>query len=584
MEVLYKKVFNDYETVFHKPHCEVNLKDRLKNKLVDSNESPLIKQITIKTQGLTNRGGGNWYHDEKKTDEKTLKNNYNNLLCSINSRRCIIVVEKNEKKIAIKIFRNHFNRVVGQKFFRKETQLTFLTYRYDDGALFYGEMFNYHKKRKFHKSVRRFTFGCRDIIEDFTKDIRRYFQIYGNILTLSESYKDAMDTFICDVIKNNGDIVNRPAKEFFYKSFLNKNGIKYSNNFMVFSDLNYTRLLKKDFIKYNFKLIDVIMSKYGFSGKKIKRILHKVNSFNSETYLWALQFFGEKFVNSQDDYILKLMFENRLILNQSPIEFSTTEKNNTFEIFKLVLFGSIDTYTFNDHIRFYHFLNEFEKIRWNSTDYESFNDEHYQLSEKFNSYIQGNFNRGYNQYFIHDVEHVILGKEHAYTPKVLIDSKDYFEESSYQSNCVRTYIKQPSSLIISLRRSDGDRATIEYEINSSDGKNFNLKRTQTLGRFNDDLDDSWNRPISLLDERVYFLNDSGMFDEITIRSNNPHNNIESNIQIVDDWKGKDLGQRDLKPINRYRLKWRDDRIDKLNRGFGLVNTPNPIEFELDEEF
>lgn len=570
MDVLYKKVFDNYDTIFYKPQCEINLTDRLKNRLIPNNE---FKTPNTKISEVSNNGG--WYYDKTSNDEEILKGNYNNLLCSIHSRRCTIVVEKNEKKIALKIFHNTFTRNVGVKYFRKNTQLTFLSYRYKDGALFYGEMFDYHKKRKYRKSIRRFTFGSRDIIQDINYELRKVYNSHFDF-----DYRTVMDTFIHDTIKSNGEVVDTPTKKIFYKSFLNKNGIKYSNNFMSFVDLSYPSLLRKDFTKNNFKLIDTVMFKYGLSGKKIKRILHKVNLFRTDTYLWALQFFGERFINSQHDDTLIKMFEKSLSLSISPVEFTMTERRNAFEIFKLVLSDSIDINVFKDHIKFYRFLNEFENIKWESCSYDHFNEEHYKLSEKYDSYTQGNFNRGYNKYFVHDVEHVILGENYYYNPKILTKSKDYYEESSYQSNCVRTYVKTPESLIISLRRNNGDRATIEYDIRSLDGKNLTLKRVQTLGKFNSTLDESWDKSISLLDDRVYHLSDSGIFDEVSIESNQ-HYNLKTGIKIVDGWNKNKSPL--ITPVKRYRIEWEDSRIYKLNRVDDFYDSFNLPEFILHDD-
>jgi hypothetical protein len=355
--------------------------------------------------------------------------------------------------------------------------------------------------------------------------------------------------------------------------FLDKQGIKYPNNFMVFSELYHPTIVKKDYLKNDYKFIDALMSKYGFKGKKIKRVLHKVKSFDTNVYLWSLQFFGEKFVNSQDDYIIKKMFEVNFTLNQSPIELTTSEKNNVFNVFTQVLIGTININTFQDHIRFYSYLNRYEKVKWNSKTYDEFNDEHYEFSEKYNEYTIGNFNRNYNKEFIKKVEEVILDKDHYYKPKVLLKSVEYNEESSHQSNCVRTYIKSPDSLIVSLRRDNNDRATIEYRITSLNGKDFDLNRVQTLGRFNNRLGDTWNRSVSLLDDRVYSLVSEGLFDTLTITTENKLNNITSEVNAVDRWLN--LKDNELKPKNRYTLKWSDDRMYEIN---GVNDIPE-IDFD-----
>lgn len=568
MEVIYKKIFNNCETHFYKPYSELE-PPKPKNEDDDIfGLSPVPSRISTVR--------GKWNYESSAKGEEILKENYNNLLADIHAHRVTIVVEKDEKKVAIKVFENVFLRRVGEKFFRKTTSLNFMSYRFKDGALFYGEMYNYHKKRKYRKKIRRFTFGQKDIIGEWYSFVKRVYSRSSNQVISVEDNVAALKSFVYEVHKNNNREIEGKLSESFYKVFLDKQGIKYPNNFMAFSELYHPTIVKKDYLKNDYKFIDALMSKYGFKGKKLKRILHKVSSFDTNVYLWSLQFFGEKFINSQDDYIIKKMFENCIGLNESPIELTTSEKNNAFNIFYHVLTGTINVNTFQDHIRFYNYLNQFEKIRWNSKTYDEFNDEHYEFSEKYNEYTIGNFTRNYNEEFIKKVEEVILDKDHCYKPQVLLKSVEYNEESSYQSNCVRTYIKRPDSLIISLRRDNRDRATIEYRITSPNGKDFDLNRVQTLGRFNNRLDDTWNRSISLLDDRVYSLVDEDLFDTITITSENKINNLTTEVKTIDRWSN--LKDNELKPKNQYRLKWNDGRINQING----VNDIPVIDLELNE--
>ena len=67
---------------------------------------------------------------------------------------------------------------------------------------------------------------------------------------------------------------------------------------------------------------------------------------------------------------------------------------------------------------------------------------------------------------------------------------------------MKTYIGKPSSFIISLRKGlYGERATIEYQL-SKTGDKVDVKRTQSLGRFNYKLEEEWNDVLFKLDEIV----------------------------------------------------------------------------------
>jgi hypothetical protein len=89
-----------------------------------------------------------------------------------------------------------------------------------------------------------------------------------------------------------------------------------------------------------------------------------------------------------------------------------------------------------------------------------------------------------------------------YSPVLLTNSSEYNEESSTQSNCVKTYIGKVSSFIISLRNeSNYERATIEYNVTKQDDK-VKIKRIQSLGRFNNKLGEEWNDVLFKLDDVV----------------------------------------------------------------------------------
>ena len=71
--------------------------------------------------------------------------------------------------------------------------------------------------------------------------------------------------------------------------------------------------------------------RYYLEGKKIRRVLHKVENFNTETYNLIVKLYGLQYVNSQDDDILKLLFENKIRIYTGEINFTLKEKHNSFE-------------------------------------------------------------------------------------------------------------------------------------------------------------------------------------------------------------------------------------------------------------
>jgi hypothetical protein len=136
-------------------------------------------------------------------------------------------------------------------------------------------------------------------------------------------------------------------------------------------------------------------------------------------------------------------------------------------------------------------------------------------------------------------------------------------ESIYQSNCVKTYIKTPQSLLISLRRGDidsSDRASIEYRI-SHNGKKFNLDRVQTLGKYNKLLDDSWDKVLNVLDDRISNLVNDKLFDTLSIIAKVKGKEIHSDYKRTE---GTGLHISGTTPPIVYNLGWENDLIYKMN--------------------
>jgi hypothetical protein len=67
---------------------------------------------------------------------------------------------------------------------------------------------------------------------------------------------------------------------------------------------------------------------------------------------------------------------------------------------------------------------------------------------------------------------------------------------------VKTYIGKPASFIISLRNGVyGDRATLEYYLSKTEDK-VEVKRVQSLGKYNNKLGEEWNEVLFKLDKIV----------------------------------------------------------------------------------
>lgn len=537
MELLFKDVFNLYSTDIYLPYNNINS--------VDKSE---------------------WCHDVNLKDFDSYIKNYGNPCSKLNHIRFTVVLERNEEKICLKIFYLEKNRRLSKKFFKKTTRIQFITYRIKDSAVFYGSVDNYHRKRGSSKYLRRFVFGQKDIVMDMVRELR---YIHGrkevvDEINLIKDVESPVKKFIEIISEGKGS-----DSETLYKFILEKQGVKYPNNVMSFVDSQSPTVNKKNRETFGGKYIDAFMSLRGYKGKKIKRVLHSVNSFNSQAFNNLIDFFGLSYVlDTSTDEELRDIFQykdlnNFLVRKPFKSNFNRIEKLNIFKICLLGVKGSLDSISIMDHLNFHSRINKFEKCKWLSKDVNGFMSEHILWSDKVSSYDNGDFNRVYSKNFIIGVENIIKGDKTKFLPVVLKNSEEYNEESIIQSNCVRTYVKRPESLIISLRDvgNSDERVTIEYRI-KFDGKILELNRVQSLGRFNSRLDDYWNYPIKLLDDRIYNMVKDGLFTDLGVEVNFNNVKIKSGYKVNEVTISKVLPMNNDVSITNYKIEWEYD--EKIN--------------------
>jgi hypothetical protein len=133
-----------------------------------------------------------------------------------------------------------------------------------------------------------------------------------------------------------------------------------------------------------------------------------------------------------------------------------------------------------------------------------------------------------------------------------------------------------------MRRGQGDteeRASIEYRIRLCSQDNiFELERVQTLGKFNQRLDESWDDALIKLDNKIYQYED--LFDTLQIDGEFGgrkvfSNSVNKEVPLYSVTKtGKD--------ITEMRLSWENDSIMKLNSyNYNIVpvyNDPDALDF------
>jgi len=508
---------------------------------------------------------------EYDTEEKFVEH-YGNPLAQLYLNRVIVSVTKENDKVSFKVFNYYKSRRVAGKWFRLKTNCKFITFNYKTNALYIGSLDNYHLKRKCRKRVSRVLFN-NDPINQMRRHLRDSFNIIvdKDKVDIPTIVNQVISTFV-NAIPGTEKYPELLSEQKIYRRYLDAQGIKYPNNWFELVEA-YPQPKKKDLVKCDYKYVDALMRVHNLKGDKIKKSLHNVSKFVDAKHLNnACEFFGEKFILNQSDEVINLLLSawDVSLLSQNffnNYSLSKSEKLNFFEIYKLYYRRLINYHTVNDHIRFYNFLQNVEPVKWKSKTHDEFSQEHYDWSEKYNHYTNGDFTRIYNQGFVDKVNEVILTKDGPYFPEVLITSKRYNNESFFQNNCVKTYIKRVSSLLISVRRGEGDteeRASVEYQIIPMVWPNkfeFNLNRVQTLGKFNQRLDESWNVVLIKLDRKIFDHKD--LFDTLQIEGEFGGKKVFSDY-IIKDYS-RDGYEKNVTSISKgVYLSWENDSIMKLN--------------------
>lgn len=526
-----------------------------------------IGNLGQNTQSSYTPWGDFTFKADYETEEKFIEH-YANPLAQLFFNRAIVCVTKENDKVSFKVFSYIKRRRIAGKWFKVQTNCKFITFNYKTNALYTGSLDNYHLKRKCRKRVSRVLFN-----NDPINNMRRHLR--DSLNTIVDKDKVDIPTIINQVISTFVNAI--PGTELYadllpeqriYKRYLDAQGTKVPNNWFELMNA-YPQPKKKDLVKCGYKYIDALMRVHNLKGDKVKRVLHNLKSFEGVlNFNNACEMFGEKFILNQPDEFIQLLLEKvRPTFHNNIGKGLLTKKefSNFFEIYKLCQKGLVNSNVIEDHFRFYRLLDQMETVKWTSRTHDEFVQEHYDWSEKYNHYTNGDFTRIYNQEFVDKVNEVILTKDGPYYPEVLTTSKRYNNESFFQSNCVKTYIRRVDSLLISMRRGQGEteeRASIEYRIRLNNDKTFNLDRVQTLGKRNDRLDDTWDDALFKLDSRIWDLQDGGFFDTLQIEGEFKHNKLFS------DWGTKEVVRYSVtktgKDTTEQQLCWENDSIMKLN--------------------
>ena len=516
-EVLFKKEFVSYETIEHESYSEFPYVKRmiqsqtLNFELEDGPEPTKKHPLFI-------------YKKTNKTEEEFVAR-FADQLYSVTRNNTTIVVERDGDKVAIKLFWGYKHRRAGVVWFKTIKHVEFISVNTKTGDVYVGGIDNYHLKRKSRKKIKR-NYFIGEPLNNLGLSIRNCIRRVDNNLDV-DCTQEALEVFIetIDPIDNFGKLTNNQR---LFKFYLNKRGVKFPNNFYVYTNEWFGPEIKKILKKSGNRMVDSVMERNELSGKQIKKALHNCESLNLAMLTLARNMFNDDWVNQDYELILGCLNSN-ISYYPLPVDFkqfvTNEELKRVYKLFRhVVIHGTLDSHTFYDHMRFYCDLKLYEpNIKWMSSDDDKsdFRDEHLDWTDKLQSYREGTYYRKYPEYSYKVISKPIEHGGEVYYPVLLDNSRTYNEESNAQSNCVKTYIGKCGSMIVSLRQGGVDsevRATIEYRLNKAlVTKTINVDRVQSLGKFNKKLTEEWNDVLFKLDKRMlYYVKDEN-FDTVKIK-------------------------------------------------------------------
>lgn len=516
-EVLYKKEFVKYDNVEYKNCSPIDYLTRIKNDDRDDTLIPNSYSTPTQKHPL-------FLYNKSENTEEFFEKNFGNPMCQTSKQHFMVIVDRTEDKVSIKIFYGVKHRRGGVQWYKINKSMQYITVNIKTGDVFVGGLTNYHLKRKCRKTIRR-NFFLGEPINILMSSIKNNMSVFTGEPGFDIAF-DAVSIFMkhIDTLEDFGGLT---FNQRLFKFYLEKRKIKFPDNFHIFARDWIGRDIRKILKKNDNRMVDTIMSHFDVSGKVIKKALHNCNNTNFPLYKFGRKLFGDDWMNQEDGLILACL-NSQIGIGDIPPTFldfvSPDELKRVFKLFKqVVVYQTLNSYTFVDHIKMYCELKGFGEndIKWMSfDDKETFRNEHLDWTDKLQHYKIGTYTRIYPEYMYDVISEPIIDGENTYYPVLLDCSLNYNDESSVQSNCVKTYIGRSSSIIVSLRKggvNSNERATIEYRLKKQKNKKtIEVDRFQTLGRFNSALSEEWNDVLFKLDKQMLYYTQDERFDTVKI--------------------------------------------------------------------
>ncbi len=486
---------------------------------------------------------GYWSNISSSNLKEDYLKHYGNKLYSVLLHRITIVLEKDETKTSIKIYEYLNHRKPGVHYFIRKKYVRYITYNKKTNIVYVG-----NSGTKTSTAIRSNPFVSNEIPMffdylyntlkrgKFVEGLQNNNEILFNII--KQFYGDFLSNF--DVDK----IVYADTKKIFLENYIKVHNIIVPNNYSVFFD--NCQLTLRDIKRAKNNLLLAVEKKFKIKGKKFHRVLHNLEYFNPYISPSMVKFFGMDAIKQlKDNELEKILSINTnsidaRIFDRTVDEFTPIEKKRIMNILLDCVMNNGSFRTLTDHIEFIYKLRYQynENLRWESRNRDEFTKEHVFLSNLIAKYQTGVFDRTYSKEFIDSFNTQFISNGGVYYPVLLMDDIQYKNESEIQHNCVKTYTKNVTCFIVSLREGSPDsdvRATIQFMIKHHKNK-VKFYRSQTLGRFNKGLENNWTTPVEMLDKFVDSIEDKFKLSDFKITKTTFANSKTYDVIADDDNK------------------------------------------------
>lgn len=477
VELIYKQTQESFNTIIHYPYNPIKKDYKIGG----------ISTAT-KIDGYTTNKLYYFTQETVLTDEENFKENYGNPLAEVSNGRRMVVVEKEGDKVRLSIYRHHKFRKAGKKYFAKAYDRFYLTYNLKTNNVYCTKSMKEVGYRG-RRSVRANNFQIIDRLFDYFEGItydtqsNNFLSLFIRTIDPENTVKIEKHNFVTEIMK----------------TFISRNDIKGPNTMLGLLSNYYPgkKLLKKN--KNN--LVHAILDGLGIKTKYYNTLFNTYYP-EMEYVIMYNQLLGPKYVRTVDKKFYDMETTpypywggklERIDLKPIPSSYDITDEDrknivkviNDFTNLSQKRVFNINTRErnlsglINDHLRIMDKLKKFEpNTRFRARTFDEFNNEHINYSEKYDLYRNSEeIYYNYGPDLVNALKEGYKGSEYI----LLTNDMEYINESTHQSNCVRTYIDKFKSIIISVRKGK-DRVTTEF--------NYKGQCIQRRGRFNEPVSEN----------------------------------------------------------------------------------------------